>query len=114
MRSAPSDALGCESSGAAGRTKSPTTPLFTAIFEGFNPRGVDTGRLIARAPSGALYPHIEGERRTGSSLDRCSGRAQGGPGGLARRPEVVELDRVLVGVHAVPEALVAVGVEPAV
>src|SRR5581483_6233100 len=29
------------------------------------------------------------------------------PGGVARGPEVVEDDRVLVGVHAVPEAVVA-------
>src|SRR5438132_9552141 len=31
------------------------------------------------------------------------------PGGRSRRPQVVEHQRVLVGVHAGPEALVAVG-----
>ncbi len=63
--------------------------------------------LTTRPPSGALYPRIWGQRRTGSSLGRRSARHQGWPGGLAGGPEVVELDRVLVGVHAIPEALVA-------
>src|SRR6478752_122120 len=35
------------------------------------------------------------------------------PGGGTLRPQVVELDRVLIGVHAVPEAVVAVGAEVA-
>src|SRR6478672_9377790 len=35
------------------------------------------------------------------------------PGGGPLRPQVVELDRVLVGVQAVPEAVVAVGAEVA-
>ena len=64
----------------------------------------------ARCEPTKPWPPVTSARLTRSPPSRAQVR----PRRLARGPEVVEDDRVLVGVHAVPEALVPVGVQLAV
>src|SRR5262249_34579415 len=72
----------------------PCPPVTSALFTSHLCRtSVLTGRKLK--PSWSLRPI----------------NTAGGPRGFSRAPEVVEDDGVLVGVHAVPEALVAVGAE---
>ena len=81
-----------------------TRPLGTALVEADDLAALVEQRL--RQP-GADEPARTGDQRRAHQA-WTPARSQIAQGAVPARPQVVEHDRVLVGVHAVPEALVAI------
>src|SRR6476646_10889050 len=84
------------------------TVIARASFVKCWPRRASTTAFLCLIECHLECPDIPHESRTRGALSLTHASVPQLPRGVALRPQVVELDRLLVGVQAVPEAVVTV------